>query len=290
MQMPEPNYLTTKEVARLCRVSDATVKRWEDAGLLKSERTSGKHRRFRAEEIARFQREQGLGVKICHGDRSALTATARRKNRCDASSTLFDLLIAGCEEDVANRIIAASLQGISITEIFDQAISPAMRQIGEMWYRGELSIAQEHLASRAAHYAVHKLRTSLPLPEMTENIAVCAAFEGDLHELPTYLAQVAIENEGWEVINFGANTPLFTLNEETLQHIPQAVCISATFLTDLERLSREYRQFRETAGKLKIPVILGGKVFNDENIRRRFPAELYAESFNAVADFVRGVK
>ena len=287
MQMPESNYLTTKEVARLCRVSDATVKRWEDAGFLKSERTSGKHRRFRAEEIARFQREQGLGVKVCHGDRSALTAAARRKKRGDAGSTLFDLLITGCEEDAANLIISASLQGISITEIFDNAISPAMRQIGEMWYRGELSVAQEHLASRAAHYAVHKLRTSLPLPQMTENIAVCAAFEGDLHELPTYLAQVAIENEGWEVVNFGANTPLFTINEETLQHIPQAVCISATFLTDLERLSRDYRQFRETAVKLKIPVVLGGRVFNDEDIRRRFPAELYALSFNAVADFVR---
>ncbi len=287
--MPEPNYLTTKEVARLCRVSDATVKRWEDAGFLKSERTSGKHRRFRAEEIARFQREQGLGVKVCHGDRSALTATARRKNRCEANSTLFDLLIAGCEEDVANRIIAASLQGFPLTEIFDNAISPAMRQIGEMWYRGELSVAQEHLASRAAHYAVHKLRTSLPLPEMTENIAICAAFEGDLHELPTYLAQVAIENEGWEVINFGANTPLFTINEETLQHIPQAVCISVTFLGDLERLSRDYKQFRETAVKLKIPVIFGGKVFGDEIIRRRFPAELYAESFADVAEFVRKI-
>ncbi len=54
--------LTTREVARLCHVSDATVKRWQDAGLLHSERTSGGHRRFRAEEIARFRREQGLGA------------------------------------------------------------------------------------------------------------------------------------------------------------------------------------------------------------------------------------
>ena len=61
-EMSETNYLTTKEVAQLCRVSDATVKRWEDAGLLKSERTCGKHRRFRADEVARFQRMQGLGL------------------------------------------------------------------------------------------------------------------------------------------------------------------------------------------------------------------------------------
>lgn len=286
MQMSEINYLTTKEVARLCRVSDATVKRWEDAGFLKSERTSGKHRRFRAEEVARFQREQGLGQKICHGDQSVLNSAARRKNKNGASSSFFDLLISGCEEETANFVIGAYLQGTVLTDIFDKLLSPAMRRIGELWYRGELSVAQEHLATRAAHYAIHKLRTSLPLPEMTGKTAFCAAFEGDLHELPSYLAQVTIENEGWEVMNFGANTPLFSLNEEILQYAPNAVCLSATYLGELERLSRDYKEFRETAVKLKIPIILGGKIFDDDHIRRRFPAELYAESFAEVADFV----
>ncbi|MEP6900734.1 MAG: B12-binding domain-containing protein [Actinomycetota bacterium] len=284
--MSEPNYLTTKEVARLCRVSDATVKRWEDAGFLKSERTSGKHRRFRAEEIARFQREQGLGQKTCHGDQSVLSSVARRKNKINSDSSLFDLLISGCEEESANFIIGAYLQGTILTDVFDDLISPAMRRIGELWYRGELSVAQEHLATRAAHYAVHKLRTSLLLPEMKQKMAFCAAFEGDLHELPTYLAQLTIENEGWEVMNFGANTPLFSLCEEILQYSPQAVCLSATYLAEFERLSRDYKEFRETAVKLKIPVILGGKIFDDAHIRRRFPAELYAESFAEVADFI----
>lgn len=286
MQVSEINYLTTKEVARLCRVSDATVKRWEDAGLIKSERTSGKHRRFRAEEVARFQREQGLGQKVCHGDQSVLSSTSRRKNLAGSNTTLFDLLVSGCEEETANFMIGAHLQGTELTEIFDDLLSPAMQRVGELWYRGELSIAQEHLATRAAHYAVHKLRTSLPLPEMKGKTAFCAAFETDLHELPSYLAQVTIENEGWEVTNFGANTPFFSLNEEVLQYTPQVVCISATYISELERLSRDYKELRENAVKMKIPIILGGKIFEDDHIRRRFPAELYAESFAEVAHFV----
>src|ERR1700755_3201717 len=103
--MSETNYLTTKEVAQLCRVSDATVKRWEDAGLLKSERTCGKHRRFRADEVARFQRTQGLGQKTCHGDQSVLNSVARRKNLLASKSSLFDSLIAGCEEETASFLI-----------------------------------------------------------------------------------------------------------------------------------------------------------------------------------------
>ena len=285
--MPETNYLTTKEVARLCRVSDATVKRWEDAGFLKSERTSGQHRRFRAEEVARFQREQNLGQRVCHGDKSILTSAGRLKNKTNSDSSLFDLLVAGCEEETANFIIGAYLQGAALTDIFDKLLSPAMRRVGELWYRGELGIAHEHLATRAAHYALHKLRMSLPLPEMNGKTAFCATFEGDLHELPACFAQITIENEGWEIMNFGANTPLFTLTEEILQYAPHAVCLSATYITEFERLARDYRQFRETVLKLKIPVILGGKTFDDNHIRRRFPAELYAQSFAEVARFVR---
>ncbi|HEY8563648.1 MAG TPA: B12-binding domain-containing protein [Pyrinomonadaceae bacterium] len=285
-QVSETNYLTTKEVARLCRVSDATVKRWEDAGLLKSERTSGKHRRFRAEEVARFQREQGLGQKTCHGDRSVQNSVARRKNLACSSSTLFDLLASGCEEETANFMIGAFLQGAALTDIFDNLLSPAMQRIGELWYQGELSVTQEHLATRAAHYAVHKLRASLPLPEMNGKTAFCAAMEGDLHELPSYLAQVAIENEGWEVMNFGANTPLFSLTEEILQYAPSAVCLSSTYMTELERLSRDYKTLREHAHKLKIPLILGGKMFEDDHVRRRFPADLYARTFAEVAHFI----
>ncbi len=286
MQVSEINYLTTKEVARLCRVSDATVKRWEAAGLLSSERTSGKHRRFRAEEVARFQREQGLGQKVCHGDQSVLSSASRRKNLAKTNTTLFDLLISGCEEEAANFMIGARLQGVELTEIFDRLLSPAMRRIGELWYKGDLSVAQEHLATRAAHYAVHKFRTSLPVPEMNGKTAFCSAFESDLHELPSYLAQVTIENEGWEVMNFGANTPFFSLNDEILQYQPQAVCVSATYLENIDRLAHDYKALREITTRLKVPVILGGKVFEDDNIRRRFPAELYAESFAEVARFV----
>ncbi len=80
---------TTIEVARLCRVSDATVKRWEEAGLLKSERTSGGHRRFRAEEVARFQREQGLGLKQSHGDESVIKTTNRARDKKVYSDSAF---------------------------------------------------------------------------------------------------------------------------------------------------------------------------------------------------------
>ncbi|MDQ3132171.1 MAG: B12-binding domain-containing protein [Acidobacteriota bacterium] len=282
--------LTTREVARLCRVSNATVKRWEDAGLINSERTSGGHRRFRAEEVARFQREQNLGLKLKHGDESVVRAGARRtENGNHSDSSLFHSLVAGAEAEAANGLIAAHLHGNPLTDIFDDLICPAMNRVGELWYKGELSIAQEHLATRTAQYAIHTLRRVLTVPEMTGELAMCCGIEGDFHDLPSHLAQMTIENEGWEVLNFGANMPLHSLTEEVLRHSPELICVSATLIPDIERISRDYKDFRERIGKLKIPVIVGGRAFSDGQIRNRFPAEFYAESFKDVAGFVRNI-
>jgi len=281
---------TTIEVARLCRVSDATVKRWEEAGLLKSERTSGGHRRFRAEEVARFQREQGLGLKQNHGDESVIKTTNRaRDKKVYSDSAFLQSLIDGGEEAATNFFITAHLEGKPLTKIIDRLVCPAMREIGELWHREEISVAQEHLATRTAISAIYKLRSALPVPEMKNGLAMCCAMEGDLHELPTLLAQITIENEGLEVINFGAATPLYCLADEAARHSPNFVCISATVINDLERLTRDYKDFREKTAKLEIPVLLGGGVFENENIRKRFKSEFYARSFTDVAEFARNL-
>lgn len=281
---------TTIEVARLCRVSDATVKRWEEAGLLKSERTGGGHRRFRAEEVARFQREQGLGLKQNHGDESVAKTTKRARERKNHSDSAFlQTLIDGGEEAAANVFIRAYLEGRPLTQIIDRIVCPAMREVGELWHRNEIGIAQEHLATRTVIAALYKLRNTLPVPEMRDQLAICCAMDGDLHELPTLMAQMAIENEGFEVINFGAAMPLYSLADEVARHAPNLVCISAAVINDLERLSRDYKVFREKTANIDIPVMLGGRVFEDEHVRKRFEGEFYARSFTGVAEFARNL-
>ena len=289
--MSDLRCLTTKEVARLCRVSDATVKRWEEGGLLKSERTSGGHRRFRAEEIARFQRQQGLGLKRSHGDTTVTTSRLRRDARFSSGSELFQALLAGCEEEAANLLIGEYLRGTSPAEIFDNFMCPALRQIGELWSGGELSVTEEHLATRAACNSVHKLRNVLSVPEIQgDQLAMCCAIENDFHELPTYLVQIVMEDEGWEVINFGANTPLYCLTEEIVRYRPQLVCVSATIINDLERFSRDFREFGEQTEKMEVSTVLGGRAFTDNQTRRRLSTAHFIETFAELAGFAHDLK
>jgi excisionase family DNA binding protein len=286
--MIESNSLTTREVARLCRVSPATVKRWEDAGLLTSERTSGGHRRFRAEEVARFQREKNLGVKRNPGDESVTKAkTRRRADKNLSECSFFHSLISGCEEEASDRLINDYLNGTPLTKIFDNLIAGTMTKIGELWYQGKLTVAQEHLATRSILSALHKLRNSVPIPNPCNKLGICFAVEGDFHELPAHLAQMTLESEGWDVMNFGANTPFFSIADEIIQHSPQIVCISSTVIENIERTSHDYKVFCEKISKQNTKLLLGGRVFQDNNIRNRFPAQSYPKSFTEVSEIAR---
>lgn len=280
--------LTTKEVARLCRVSDATVKRWEESGLLQSERTRGGHRRFRIEEIARFRRASGLGSKHCHGDESVMTTASRRRlNKSHSTCNFFHSIVAGCEQESANILVNKYLHGTELTTIFDGLISSALGRVGELWCHGELNVAQKHLAVRTTLAALQKLREVIPVFESHHKPVICCTIDGDFHELPAYAAQLTFENQGFDVINFGANTPFCSLIEEVIYYSPAFICIAATAIVDFERIAADYKEFRRKTVKLGIPVILGGKAFERKNTVKRFPAEIHAKTFTQLEEYLK---
>lgn len=279
--------LTTKEVARLCRVSDATVKRWEESGLLKSERTSGGHRRFRAEEVARFQHEAELGIKRAHGDETVKRALGnqRRIKKSTSKSSFYENLVSGREAAAANQLIHSFLHFVPLTQIFDETVTEAMRHVGDLWYQGEITVAQEHLATRTLVQALQKLRSIIPVPQPNGYLAFCCSFEGDLHDVSPQLIQILLESRGWEVLNFGANIPFYSLVDEVLLHSPELICFSSTIINDLERGVRDYRDFRAKTYKTNSSIAIGGRAMEDTRLQQRFPAEAYLKNFTQAMEF-----
>ena len=277
--------LTTKEVARLLQVSEATVKRWADDGLLHSSKTAGGHRRFSTHGIATLRREKGIGPApdLPRPQKKSRAASLR------SSASLTELLLSGEEKEAAAILIHAYMEGHSLAALFDKTITEAMHEVGELWFRGTITVADEHLATRVVLSALQKLRGIAVPAETTGLKAICCGIEGDLHELPVHLAEMILETEGWEARNLGANTPLFSLREMVARQRPQLVCISARSIVDLDRATSEYAQLRKVTAKLSVSVVIGGEGFRDPTIRRRFPSDFYAEDFAGLSEFVRAL-
>lgn len=273
--------LTTKEVARLLQVSEATVKRWADDGLLQSSKTAGGHRRFSTKSIASLRREKGIA--------SAPVLSEPMKGRApspSSSARFTELLLQGQEKEAAALLIHAYMEGQSLVELFDKTITNAMHEVGDLWFRGEITVADEHLATRAVLSALQGLRAVVVPAGPTGMKAICCGIDGELHELPVHLAEIILETEGWDTRNLGPNTPLFSLREMVAQQRPQLVCISARNIGELDRATSEYAQLRKVTERLGASVVLGGEGFRDPAIRQRFPSDLYAENFAGLVEFV----
>ena len=279
--------LTTKAVAKLLRVSEATVKRWADSGLLQSDKTVGGHRRFSLNAVAHLRRELGIGP----GADKPSGRTAQKSASIDLPATVqfAGTLLTADEKEAGAVLVQAYLSGAALTTLFDETITKAMHHIGELWFKGSITVADEHLATRVVFSALQTLRAALMPVQPTGHKAICCGIEGDLHELPVQLARIVLESEGWEVQSLGPNTPLFALSDMVARQRPQLVCISARSISDLDRATAEYGQLSKITGKFGVSVVIGGEGFRDPVFRKRFPSEFYADNFAGFAEFIRGL-
>src|ERR1043165_8078878 len=97
MREEHTDFLTTRQLARMWQVSEATIKRWADAGRLHPARTVGGHRRFALSEVLRFQNEQGLSPNT----------EARRKIEAAALKAQTEKRPGTEEADAAERFFEA---------------------------------------------------------------------------------------------------------------------------------------------------------------------------------------
>ncbi|MET0625835.1 MAG: B12-binding domain-containing protein [Pyrinomonadaceae bacterium] len=280
--------MTTRQLARLWHVSEATIKRWADTGQLTSGRTVGGHRRFPVADVMRFQTERGLGVVTAVG--VATRGRADEASLLDAAETdrlFFDAITEGHAAEAAALLLEAHMTGAPLERIFDEVVAASMRRVGDRWEADEISVAEEHLATSTASHAVESLAASVRRTGAQAPRAICCAAEDELHTLAGLCAQALLEGAGWEVRNFGGHTPFFALAEYVSKHRPALVCVSSTMQRELEPNARDDTQFEAAARARGTRVVLGGEGFRGEAIRRKFPADLHADSFGDLAEFVR---
>lgn len=291
MNYSPTKFLTTRQLSRVWLVSEATIKRWADTGQLKSSRTVGGHRRFPLAEVMRFQTERGLGAapggaSVAVG---AVTAKAAEFDAEQAAGQFFEAARRGRAGEATALLLEAHMHGAGLDTIFDEVVSPSLHRVGDLWYGEEMSVAEEHLATCTATRAVESLAASTRRAGAKAGAAVCCAAEEEMHTMPVLCAQAVLEGAGWDVRNLGGHTPFFALAEYVERQRPALVCVSATLQRELEHNARDYAQLSAAARAAGSRVVLGGDGFRDAAVRARFPADLHAECFKDLTEFVRGL-
>jgi excisionase family DNA binding protein len=248
--------VSTKDVASMLGVSEATVKRWADAGTLRCFRTAGGHRKFRLRDVQGFLAAQDEASVVKLGE-SASTGNLSPE-QADVRRLALDADSDGLVSFVANQ----RLRGVSLAETFDRIFAPALRDIGESWSAGRLNAAQEHIASGTISDTLARIR---PLVERAtpadRGRALSACIGEERHDIGLKMLALVLISEGFRVASVGASVPATDLALLVAGSAPSLVALSASACADPAALTRDLAIVTEAAAPVRAQVIVGGPGF-----------------------------
>lgn len=113
--------------------------------------------------------------------------------------------IAGGQETRARQALERLAGHVSVTELCDRVVAPALRRIGDQWAAGQVSIAQEHRATAICErlIAVHAGQPA----GRPRGTAVVATPPGERHGMPALMAAACLREHRWRVHHLAADLP-----------------------------------------------------------------------------------
>jgi MerR family transcriptional regulator, light-induced transcriptional regulator len=126
---------------------------------------------------------------------------------------------------------------LSTAQIDDEIIAPALWLVGRLWARGEISVADEHLATSISLRVLALQREAGRTAQArTGAKALLAAPEGEVHTVALQMISNLLRDAGYTVLMLGPDVPIGALAESASRHEPQVVCLSATMPDATDRL------------------------------------------------------
>ena len=157
-----------------------------------------------------------------------------------------------------------------LTDFYDKLLKPIMYRIGDLWQKGQLDVATEHASTNTAIGLIKIINERIitartrPQESSSQYKAVICTPDGELHGLACNMIESLLLNNGFKVYNISTSIP----TDEGLQYIhdvrPDIVFISVTLSENIRSAQRLVQQI-QTKYNNKLPIVVGGSAFNNEN-------------------------
>jgi MerR family transcriptional regulator, light-induced transcriptional regulator len=276
--------VSPRQVAEALGVSEASLKRWCDRGLIPAVRTAGGHRRLPINEVLQFVRQQGhalvrpevLGLPRAGGVSEQALSRIHEIMR--------EAIEAGDEEQCRRLLFKLYLGGRAVHEICDQIIAPAFREIGTRWSHGDLEVYEERRGVEVCTRALYQLRLALPTIKPNSPVAIGATLAGDPYTLPTTMIELVLREAGWYSQSYGIGHPASTLCAAIEAVKPRMFWLSVSTLSDPQTFLQDYGMLYETAGRSGISVVVGGRALV-ESVRQQMRYAAYCDTLGHLVGF-----
>ena len=178
----------------------------------------------------------------------------------DARSAYVVAVLNGDRRAAANIVLDAIRASRSVGDVYVEIFQEAQYEIGRMWERNVISVAQEHMATATTQFVMGQAYSHLPVVEPHRGRMVLTGVEGEFHQVGANMVADVLESEGWDVKFLGTNMPHKGIYDALEQHQVGVLGISATMLFNLPKVRDLIAGVRDRFGP-SVRIVLGGKAF-----------------------------
>lgn len=259
--------VSPKQLARALQVSESSVKRWCDQGVIPTVRTAGGHRRIAISSVIDFLRKNNhrlvqpevLGLPVTTG------SSDRMLDR--AQPTFRESLLCGDEQQARTVVLDLFLADHELSAILDDVVARSLHEIGEMWGCGDVDIYQERRACEITLRVLHEIRQVLPNGQPRVGLAIGGTPGSDLYHVPNTMVDLILRRTGWDTHNLGVGLPFDTLRQAIAHHRPRLFWLSVSYVEDSDQFVRDYEALFASAPS-ETSFVIGGRALS-ESLRCR---------------------
>src|SRR5579884_2323476 len=226
---------------------------------------------------------------------AAITEHFRRtgaKTRAKAADLSLDdrlarYIIEGTKDGLIADLDQKLNEGAAPLDIINGPLKDGIREVGDLFNRNELIVAEVLQSAEAMKAAVSYLEQFMEKAETAaRGKIVLATVKGDVHDIGKNLVEIILSNNGYQVINLGIKVPPQDLIQAYYKYSPDAIGLSGLLVKSAQQMVITAGDLREAG--IRVPLLVGGAALSDKFTRRKI-APSYGEAVLYAKDAMTGL-
>ena len=192
------------------------------------------------------------------------------------------------DSTVVKELVRKALSmNITPESILNSGLIKGMEAIGKKFKANEIFIPEVLIASRAMKSAMDVIKPYLSKSEeYLFGKIVLGTVKGDLHDIGKMIVRIALEREGYDIIDIGIDVPKETFLETVQKENPDIVGMSALLTTTMSYMRDVIDTIKSAHLKKDVKIIIGGAPIT-QSFADEIGADGYAQEAESAVTLVR---
>lgn len=282
---PSADLHSPKQVAQVLGVSESSLKRWCDQGLLQTTRTAGGHRKVLTAEVIRFARDRGMALVSPELLGLPPVGATAGSNFEKNANLLAEALLSGDEAVSRQIVFNLSLSQLPLARIFDDVIAQAFAIIGDRWACQQAEVYQERRSCEIILRTLVELRKSQAAAP--SHLTACGGTAtGNLYSLQTLMAEIVLRDSGYQATSLGTGIPFDSLVRAIHELRPTLFWLSAAHIPDEPEFLQGFARLSAACAATQSALVAGGRALTPD-VRAQMVDVTCVDSMQQLAGFAK---